>query len=70
MLDNDPSVPKRLLTCLLAALKANGSKGLFSVVDSSDKKAIELYLKLGFNEIYCPSELKLNENDLYLGRNI
>ena len=71
VLENDASVPKRLLTCLLAALKANGSKGLFSVLDGvNDKKAIELCLKLGFNEIFCPSEMKLNENDMYLGRNI
>lgn len=71
VLESDASVPKRLLTCLMAALKANGSKGLFSIVDgANDKKAIDFYLKLGFSEIYCPEELKLNKDDLYLGRSI
>jgi len=71
VLENDASVPKRLLTCLLAALKANGSKGLFSISNGvKEKKAIDFYSKLGFQEVFCPNDLKANEEDVYLGRNI
>lgn len=71
VLDNDQSLPKRLLTCLLAALKANGSKGVFSIVNGiKDKKEMEFLLKLGFQAIHCPSEMKQSEDDVYLGRSI
>ena len=67
--ENDLSAAKRLLACLLAALRVNGSKGIFSIVDGvKDKRSIDFYLKLGFTEILCPKELKLNVDDVYLGR--
>ncbi|RWS29244.1 protein O-GlcNAcase-like isoform X1 [Leptotrombidium deliense] len=54
----DLSVPKRLLACVLAALKANGSGGVFSKVAIRDQKVIDFYLKLGFHEMQLPAELR------------
>lgn len=71
VLENDASVPKRLLICLLAALRANGSKGLFSIANGvKEKKAIDFYLKIGFQEIYCPTDVKPNDEDVFLCRNV
>ncbi|XP_031838297.1 O-GlcNAcase isoform X2 [Nomia melanderi] len=44
----DQSVPKRLITCILAALRANGSFGVHTTIPSTDKEAHEFYSKLGF----------------------
>ncbi|RWS08294.1 protein O-GlcNAcase-like isoform X1 [Dinothrombium tinctorium] len=63
----DISVPKRLLACVLAALKANASSGVFSKVAIRDQKMIDFYLKLGFHEIQLPSELRSSE-ETFLGR--
>ena len=65
----DPSVPKRLMSCLLAALKANGSSGLFSIVNTvTEKQSLEFYSKLGFQEINCPEELRYSADEIFLGR--
>ncbi|XP_012259880.2 protein O-GlcNAcase [Athalia rosae] len=44
----DQSVAKRLVTCVLAALRANGSFGVHTTVPKLDTEAHEFYAKLGF----------------------
>ncbi|XP_044271057.1 protein O-GlcNAcase isoform X2 [Tribolium madens] len=46
----DQSVSKRLVTCLLAALRANGSFGVHVVMNASDSYTHAFYGKLGFVE--------------------
>ncbi|XP_027193831.1 O-GlcNAcase isoform X2 [Dermatophagoides pteronyssinus] len=62
----DLSVPKRMLTCVIAALKANGSKGLYCRIPANDKKTIEFYLKLGFQTINIRNSIATD--DVYVGR--
>lgn len=62
----DPSVSKRLLACVLAALKANGSHGVFSEVTVGDKNVLDFYSKLGFLEIALPDFL--SDEVFFLGR--
>lgn len=62
----DSSVSKRLLACVLAALKANGSHGVFSQVTAGDKNVVEFYTKLGFLEIALPEFL--DDDIFFLGR--
>ncbi|XP_076762046.1 O-GlcNAcase isoform X2 [Xylocopa sonorina] len=47
----DQSVPKRLITCILAALRANGSFGVHTTMSSTDKESHEFYSKLGFIDL-------------------
>uniref|UniRef100_A0A3P9HZE9 protein O-GlcNAcase n=1 Tax=Oryzias latipes TaxID=8090 RepID=A0A3P9HZE9_ORYLA len=47
----DISVSRTLLTALLAALKANGSQGVFCEVQPTDRQRLEFLTKLGFLEI-------------------
>ncbi|XP_015594300.1 protein O-GlcNAcase isoform X2 [Cephus cinctus] len=47
----DQSVPKRLVTCVLAALRANGSFGVHMTIPSTDKESHEFYGKLGFVDL-------------------
>ncbi|XP_067010985.1 protein O-GlcNAcase [Anabrus simplex] len=60
----DQSVAKRLVTCLLAALRANGSFGVYVPVSSKDRYMLEFYGKLGFLEL-SPG---LSSDTTYLGR--
>ncbi|CAH1990493.1 unnamed protein product [Acanthoscelides obtectus] len=46
----DQSVSKRLVTCLLAALRANGSFGVHVIMDANDNYTHAFYGKLGFIE--------------------
>lgn len=46
----DQSVSKRLVTCILAALRANGSFGVHVVMNTSDSYTHAFYGKLGFVE--------------------
>ncbi|XP_060528600.1 protein O-GlcNAcase isoform X2 [Cylas formicarius] len=46
----DQSISKRLVTCLLAALRANGSFGVHVVMNASDSYTHAFYGKLGFIE--------------------
>lgn len=46
----DQSVSKRLVTCLLAALRANGSFGVHAIMNTSDSYTHAFYGKLGFVE--------------------
>ncbi|XP_065287323.1 protein O-GlcNAcase isoform X2 [Dermacentor albipictus] len=62
----DSSVSKRLLACVLAALKANGSHGVFSQVTVGDKNVVDFYTKLGFLEIALPDFL--SDDVFFLGR--
>ncbi|ODN00482.1 Protein O-GlcNAcase [Orchesella cincta] len=50
----DPSVPKRLVTCILAALRANGIFGCFVEVTKEENYFMDLFKKLGFTEL-CPN---------------
>nr|CAD7570920.1 unnamed protein product [Timema californicum] len=60
----DQSVAKRMITCLLAALRANGSFGVYAAVSSREQYMLEFYGKLGFLEL-CPG---LSPETTYLGR--
>nr|CAD7407520.1 unnamed protein product [Timema poppensis] len=60
----DQSVAKRMITCLLAALRANGSFGVYAAVSSREQFMLEFYGKLGFLEL-CPG---LSPETTYLGR--
>ncbi|KAF4521040.1 hypothetical protein B566_EDAN008112 [Ephemera danica] len=60
----DQSVAKRLITCLLAALRANGSFGCHIELNVSDKYLQEFYTKLGFTEL----GLGLTQDTVFLGR--
>ncbi|CAB3257687.1 unnamed protein product [Arctia plantaginis] len=46
----DPLAPARLLTCLLAALRANGASGVHACINSTDHYLHQFYSKLGFVE--------------------
>lgn len=59
----DPSISKRLMCVLLAALRTSGSSGCHVVLNKSDTYMQEFYGKLGFTEIYH------EETKLLLGRN-
>uniref|UniRef100_H3B628 protein O-GlcNAcase n=1 Tax=Latimeria chalumnae TaxID=7897 RepID=H3B628_LATCH len=48
---SDPSVGRSLAVCLLSALKANGTLGVFCEVSPTDKRRIDFYSRLGFLEI-------------------
>lgn len=63
---SDPSVPKRMLTCILSTLKANGSHGVFCEVTVGDKNIVEFFSKLGFLEIALPGFTC--EDVFYMGR--
>ncbi|XP_045506517.1 protein O-GlcNAcase isoform X2 [Colias croceus] len=47
----DPHAPARLLTCLLAALRANGASGVHACINSTDHYLQQFYNKLGFVEL-------------------
>ncbi|XP_045539880.1 protein O-GlcNAcase [Papilio machaon] len=47
----DPLAPPRLITCLLAALRANGVTGVHACIDQSDQYLHQFYTKLGFVEL-------------------
>ncbi|XP_072112864.1 protein O-GlcNAcase isoform X1 [Mobula birostris] len=48
---SDPSEARNLVICVLSALKANGSQGVFCELKASDKKGLEFHLSLGFLEL-------------------
>ncbi|KAI1278089.1 Protein O-GlcNAcase [Halotydeus destructor] len=66
----DPSVSKRLLACTLAALKANGSTGVFAKGHSSNKGFLELYSKLGFQQAPAAANDEPATEDKYFIRTI
>lgn len=51
-LESDPSVCKRLICVLLAALRTNGSCGIHVVINRSDAYMQQFYGKLGFTEVF------------------
>ncbi|XP_077283944.1 O-GlcNAcase isoform X2 [Arctopsyche grandis] len=61
---NDHSAPKRLVTALLAALRASGSFGVHVCINTSDHYLNQFYTKLGFAELNQDSA----NNHTYLGR--
>ncbi|XP_050437432.1 protein O-GlcNAcase [Adelges cooleyi] len=64
--NNDSSVSKRLIICLLAALRANGSFGVHLPVRSKERQTIEVYTKMGFMEL---AQGTSRDNGItYLGR--
>ncbi|KAL0811252.1 hypothetical protein ABMA28_009678 [Loxostege sticticalis] len=48
----DPLAPARLLTCLLAALRANGANGVHACINATDHYLHQFYSKLGFVEVH------------------
>ncbi|XP_051894457.1 protein O-GlcNAcase isoform X2 [Pristis pectinata] len=48
---SDPSEARNLVICVLSALKANGSQGVFCELKATDKKGLEFHLSLGFLEL-------------------
>ncbi|XP_018901156.1 protein O-GlcNAcase isoform X2 [Bemisia tabaci] len=61
---SDQSVAKRLVICLLAALRANGSFGVCVSLDAKDRNLLDFYTKLGFLEL-CQG---FSTETSYLGR--
>ncbi|CAH2097175.1 unnamed protein product [Euphydryas editha] len=47
----DPLAPARLLTCLLAALRAHGVNGVHACINATDHYLQQFYSKLGFVEM-------------------
>ncbi|XP_073970684.1 O-GlcNAcase [Rhodnius prolixus] len=60
----DQSVSKRLVICLLAALRANGSCGVYTPVRPANTELLEFYSKLGFVELSRDA----TGSTVYLGR--
>lgn len=60
------SVAKRMLACVIAALKANGSKGVYCRIVHEDKKSLDFYIKLGFQVLHLSNSAE--KDDLYVGR--
>ncbi|XP_052752781.1 LOW QUALITY PROTEIN: uncharacterized protein LOC113514282 [Galleria mellonella] len=48
----DPLAPARLLTCLLAALRAHGANGVHACINATDHYLHQFYSKLGFVEVH------------------
>lgn len=61
----DSSLPKRLVTVLLAALRSNGSFGVHVCINTTDRFMHQFYSKLGFSEIFEDT----TNGRVYLGRN-
>lgn len=61
----DSSLPKRLVTVLLAALRSNGSFGVHVCINSTDRNMHQFYTKLGFTDIFEDT----TNSRVYLGRN-
>lgn len=64
----DPALPRRLLACVLSALKCMGSKGVHCELNIGDKFMVDFYAKLGFFAITTMEEG--SEDAVYLGRPI
>ncbi|KXJ25366.1 Protein O-GlcNAcase [Exaiptasia diaphana] len=62
----DHFLMKRLMTCVLSALKAEGCNGVYSEVCLNNRDAIESYCRLGFYEIQLKDPLP--EDTIYYGR--
>lgn len=60
----DQSTAKRLVTVLLAALRANGSSGVHACINNTDRFLHQFYSKLGFVEL-CQEP----SGKVYMGRN-
>ncbi|XP_030373978.1 protein O-GlcNAcase [Scaptodrosophila lebanonensis] len=60
----DNGISKRLLTVLLAALRANGCFGVHVCVAEKDTEKVAFYSRLGFAEIYRDG----SDNLIYFGR--
>lgn len=63
----DPAVPRRLLACILCALKAVGSYGVHVELNPGDKYMADFYVKLGFVPITTNAQ-NLSEEVVYMGR--
>ncbi|XP_034659872.1 protein O-GlcNAcase [Drosophila subobscura] len=62
--DRDSGITKRILTVLLAALRANGCFGVHVCVPDQDPGQLSFYTKIGFVEVYREERSKC----IYLGR--
>uniref|UniRef100_A0A8C4RKB6 protein O-GlcNAcase n=1 Tax=Erpetoichthys calabaricus TaxID=27687 RepID=A0A8C4RKB6_ERPCA len=62
----DSSVARCLATCLLLALKVNGSQGVFCEMLPTDQLHLEFFTKLGFLEIFRSDAV--HHEDIVLGR--
>ena len=61
----DAAVPRRLLAAALCALKATGSKGVHTTLNSGDKFMMDFYGKLGFLPIPAADK---SVDVVYMGR--
>lgn len=64
----DPALPRRLLACVLSALKCSGSRGAHCELNASDKFMVDFYTKLGFFSLTTVDDG--GESTVYLGRPI
>ena len=63
----DPAVPRRLLACVLCALKAAGSCGVHTELNAGDEFMADIYAKLGFITVVSESD-KSSQDTVYMGR--
>ena len=52
----DQQCPRHALGLALAALKSNGSRGIYTTIKSSDKQMLEFHSKMGLFDIPVPNE--------------
>lgn len=64
---SDPAVPRRLLACVLCALKALGSYGVHTELHAGDKYMADSYSKLGFFAVGTDPDTSSHDN-IYMGR--
>jgi hypothetical protein len=57
---------KRLMTCVLSALKAEGCNGVYSEVSVMNRDLLDSYCRLGFYEIQLKD--RLPEDTIFYGR--
>ncbi|XP_014662166.1 PREDICTED: protein O-GlcNAcase-like isoform X2 [Priapulus caudatus] len=63
---SDVSLPKRMMACVLSAVKANGSKGAYCEVSIGDKHVMNMYTGLGFFQVTMLDEY--SDEVIALGR--
>ncbi len=64
----DPRCARHSLALAVAALKANGSRGIHVLLNKSHRYFIDYYGKLGFFEVPSPEFEASNPNTIIMGR--
>ena len=64
----DPRCARHSLALAVAALKANGSRGIHVLLNKNHRYFIDFYSKLGFFEVPCPESEAKTSNTVIMGR--